>query len=240
MLKFKLLTLLFAFSLVYIFAANALARETITICHSTGSNGNPYNVQHPDKSSDVGGHDGHNGGVYPTNPWGDIIPPFDYDGGHYDGKNWTTAGQAIYNNGCDIPSASPTPTPTPTVTPTPTPTLTPTPTITPCDSNENDDENCPTPTPTVTPTVTPTPTETPSNPGGPVDDGLGCSHHDCSTHPAPTTAQGGQVLGASTGPTKAVLGLSTTSGEESAMPLLQLLTALTSGLVGFKFLKKNA
>jgi len=39
---------------------------------------------------------------------------------------------------------------------------------------------------------------------------------------------------------QAVLGLSTTSGEESALPLFQFFGALTSGLVGFKFLKKNA
>ena len=104
---------------------------------------------------------------------------------------------------------------------TPTPTETPTPTLTP------------TPTPTEEVTPTPTPTQTP-NVGGPGDersDGLGCASHDCSNQPQ------GQVLGASTGP--AVLGLSTTSGEESALPLVQLFAAFTSSVVGFKFLKKN-
>jgi len=146
---------------------------------------------------------------------------------------------------------SPTPTPRPTLTPTPTPrphedcdnkdwkkhhedhcatpSVTPTPTINPCI-----DGQC------VTPTVTPTPTPTPTNPGGP-GDGLSDGRSDGgSSCPECTKAPQGQVLGASTGPMKAVLGLSTTSGEESALPLLQFLGALTSGLVGFKFFKKNA
>lgn len=95
--------------------------------------------------------------------------------------------------------------------------------------------------PDATPTPTPVASTTPSNPGGPGDgrsDNQGCSAHDCSGNKP--SSQGGQVLGASTGPTKAVLGLSATSGEESAMPLLQLFGALTSGLVGFKLFKKNA
>jgi len=79
-----------------------------------------------------------------------------------------------------------------------------------------------------------------SNPttGGPGDgrsDNLGCGSHDCSNHPS---AQG-QVLGASTGPQ--VLGLSTTSGEESFLPqLMQILGAITSGGLGLVFFKKNA
>jgi hypothetical protein len=108
-----------------------------------------------------------------------------------------------------------------TSTPTPTPTCTPTPTV----------------TPTVTPTEIPTPTTTPSNPGGPGDnksDNLGCSVRDCSNHPSAQP----QVLGAST---KAVLGLSTTSGEENFLPqLIQLFGAITSGGLGLVFFKKNA
>jgi len=80
-----------------------LVESKVTICHSNSSSSNPYIVNTPNKSADVSGHDGHNGGVYPANPWGDIIPPFSYIGGAYAGKNWTTAGQAIYNNGCNIP-----------------------------------------------------------------------------------------------------------------------------------------
>jgi hypothetical protein len=45
-------------------------------------------------------------------------------------------------------------------------------------------------------------------------------------------------LGAATGPQ--VLGLSTTGGEESFLPqLIQIFGAITSGGLGFIFLKKN-
>jgi hypothetical protein len=85
--------------------------ETVTICHATNSNSNPYNVQNPSRTADVGGHDGHNGPIWFDGievDWGDIIPPFDYDDGSYPGKNWTTDGQAIWNNSCNIPDAPPT------------------------------------------------------------------------------------------------------------------------------------
>ena len=50
----------------------------IMICHATDSHTNPYNAINADRSADVAGHDGHNGGIYPADPWGDIIPLFDY------------------------------------------------------------------------------------------------------------------------------------------------------------------
>lgn len=85
--------------------------ETVTICHATSSNANPYVVNHPSKDGDVGGHDGHNGPIWfdgITVDWGDIIPPFDYGShSHYPGKNWTDQGQAIFNNGCKIPPPPP-------------------------------------------------------------------------------------------------------------------------------------
>ncbi len=84
-----------------------LVEPKVTICHSTSSQSNPYNVQNPAKTADVSGHDGHDGVVwYPgiTVAWGDIIPPFAYIGGTYSGQNWTTEGQAIFNNGCNIPN----------------------------------------------------------------------------------------------------------------------------------------
>jgi uncharacterized repeat protein (TIGR01451 family) len=81
--------------------------EKVNICHATNSQTNPYVQNQPAKSGDVEGHDGHNGPVwYPgiaDHSWGDIIPPFDYSGGHYPGKNWTTSGQDIWNNGCIVP-----------------------------------------------------------------------------------------------------------------------------------------
>lgn len=99
----------------------AYATETnpntdITICHATGSNANPYVSPNPDDGAKtVQGHDGHNGPVWfsgITVTWGDIIPPFTYfekEGNgqnvvwvekQYLGKNWTTEGQAIWNNDC--------------------------------------------------------------------------------------------------------------------------------------------
>lgn len=136
----------------------------VPICHASNSSSNPYGSLCPAKSADVTGHDGHNGGVFPASPWGDIIPPFTYscDTGTciYPGQNWTTAGQDIYNNDCEIPSPTNTPTPTPTNTPTPTPTNTPTPT--PTNTPTPTPTNTPTPTPTETPTPTPTNTPTPT------------------------------------------------------------------------------
>jgi hypothetical protein len=79
----------------------------VTICHAADSQTNPYITNQPNKSADVGGHDGHTGPIwYPgiaDHGWGDIIPPFNYIGGSYPGKNWTTEGQAIYDAGCNIP-----------------------------------------------------------------------------------------------------------------------------------------
>lgn len=79
-----------------------------SICHRTSSNTNPYNQESPNIQNNgtlSGGHLDHNGPVYPSDNWGDIIPPYNYGSFSYPGKNWTTAGQAIYNNGCVIPLA---------------------------------------------------------------------------------------------------------------------------------------
>lgn len=103
----KLATLsVFVLALVVVFSsASAMTQEqTVTICHATASESNPYIVNHPAADGDVSGHDSHEGGVFPDDPWGDIIPPFDYgDGQHYEGKNWTAAGQAIWENECEVP-----------------------------------------------------------------------------------------------------------------------------------------
>jgi LPXTG-motif cell wall-anchored protein len=79
----------------------------ITLCHRTDSYTNPYVVITVDIASvQFEGHDGHNGPVFfPSIPkhqkWGDIIPPFNFGPGHvYAGKNWTSAGQAVFDNGC--------------------------------------------------------------------------------------------------------------------------------------------
>jgi len=88
---------------------NAPPAETIDICHATGSNTNPYVTNSPAKSGDVSGHDDHNGPIWFLGidvEWGDIIPPFDYPGGHYDGQNWDATGQEIYRIGCNIPTGT--------------------------------------------------------------------------------------------------------------------------------------
>jgi hypothetical protein len=114
----------------------------ITICHRTNAVSNPYVVIDVDIASADGlaneqgnqaDHYGeHVGLVFDpeaeyTPPmsgdeWGDIIPPIE---GAHDGLNWTDEGIAIWENGCAIPTPTPsetTPTPTPTgTTPTPTP-----------------------------------------------------------------------------------------------------------------------
>lgn len=90
-------TLLLLFSATFAFAD---PQDRITICHATASATNPYVIETPSKNSiinDVGvGH-----GASGINI-GDIIPPFDYDTGHYPGQNWTAAGQAIWNADCDF------------------------------------------------------------------------------------------------------------------------------------------
>jgi hypothetical protein len=97
----------------------------ITICHRTNSVTNPYTsdtVSYDAATGAMGNDNGngdhttHTGGVfdssvtYPTphngDQWGDIIPPIP---GVYAGYNWSAAGQAIFANGCNIPSQAVTP-----------------------------------------------------------------------------------------------------------------------------------
>ncbi len=112
----------------------------ITICHATNAEGNPYVVNTPNISSEgfvEGGHSDHTGPIWFPGidvMWGDIIPAFWYEptGIHYPGVNWTAEGQAIYENGCNIPEptapppTAPPPTDAPTLPPTDAPTLPPT------------------------------------------------------------------------------------------------------------------
>ena len=85
---------------------DVLVSGKIKICHASDSQNNPYQENTVDDNSILGnnGHDDHNGSVwYPgiaDHSWGDIIPPFSYEGGLYPGKNWDAAGQAIWNNSC--------------------------------------------------------------------------------------------------------------------------------------------
>lgn len=124
---------------------NSTPKTTVTICHATGSNTNPYTrITVDDDAVNGSGNNDHNRNDHQDGE--DIIPPGFWD---FNGRNWNTQGQAIWNNDCNVPS----PTPTPTKTPTPTATLAPTATPTKTPS--------PTPTAAPSPTVTPTPTEEP-------------------------------------------------------------------------------
>jgi len=92
--------------------------HTVTLCHATNSDTNPYVVITVDTNAagggnndGVGGHSTHTGPIWNATlkdshtAWGDIIPSFDYgEGDSFDGLNWTSQGQAIFNNGCSIPT----------------------------------------------------------------------------------------------------------------------------------------
>ena len=59
------------------------------LCHAAG----PHFVSLSPPSHEILNPNGHGSHA------DDIDPPFDYDGGHFPGLNWTTQGQAIWNNG---------------------------------------------------------------------------------------------------------------------------------------------
>jgi hypothetical protein len=94
-------------------SAGAEIVDKVTICHRTNANSNPYVQVTPDVAGVLDGHAGHTGSVWdPTLKaqhvkWGDIIPPFDYDGGSFPGQNWTPEGKAIYKNDCVPPGPPP-------------------------------------------------------------------------------------------------------------------------------------
>jgi hypothetical protein len=82
--------------------------DKVTICHRR--NGvKPYGPSTISVSvnsifNPANGHDTtHQGGVFPADPHGDIIPPFQSESGFYPGQNWDGDGQAIFFNNCQIP-----------------------------------------------------------------------------------------------------------------------------------------
>lgn len=96
--------------------------KSVTLCHRTGAEGNPYVKITVNYHSITGtnGHDGHN--LVGNGPVGDIIPPFQIEEVSYAGKNWDSVGQAIYDAGCVVPVPTQTvTTPPPTTTPPTTP-----------------------------------------------------------------------------------------------------------------------
>lgn len=93
-------------------AADNIDLSQVTICHRTDAVNNPYEKITVDASAVDGegnnDHTSHTGPVATSEAvaqslkdnhenWGDIIPPTDNDP---DGYNWTTEGQAVYNNDC--------------------------------------------------------------------------------------------------------------------------------------------
>ena len=80
--------------------------DKVTICHRTNANTNPYVINEPAAEGDVEGHADHTGPVWDETlkaqhiKWGDIIPPFTFDGGFFPGLNWDAEGEAIYRNDC--------------------------------------------------------------------------------------------------------------------------------------------
>lgn len=83
--------------------------EKIPICHARnfGQGGDPYNRPNPSVDGILNGHaDQHTGPVFfegIQEQWGDIIPPFEHEGGSFPGLNWDADGQAIYFNNCNVP-----------------------------------------------------------------------------------------------------------------------------------------
>ena len=72
----------------------------ITICHATASDTNPYVTETVDEAS-IENPSGH--GSSGVNA-GDIIPPFTDGSFSFAGQNWDPNGQAIWSNGCKIPT----------------------------------------------------------------------------------------------------------------------------------------
>lgn len=92
--------------------SSAQTPHKVTLCHRTASYQNPYvvvTVAVAAANQTTADHYGeHVGPVFVSSlpkhtEWGDIIPPLP---GVHNGQNWTTAGRAIYHNGCK-PIASP-------------------------------------------------------------------------------------------------------------------------------------
>ncbi|HLB95691.1 MAG TPA: hypothetical protein VJK26_02170 [Patescibacteria group bacterium] len=143
----------------------------IRICHRTRAVTNPYVSIRVDRDAvdgDTGNDHGrgdhsveHTGPVFNTDMqqgdrWGDIIPP---DG--VPGLNWTTEGQAIWNNRCRVPGPEPTPRHSPRVSPSPSispsPEVSPSPTPTATSTSVSEPKASPSVSPQILGTTAPTP-----------------------------------------------------------------------------------
>ncbi|OGI22163.1 MAG: hypothetical protein A2808_04030 [Candidatus Moranbacteria bacterium RIFCSPHIGHO2_01_FULL_55_24] len=72
----------------------SIQHTQVTFCHATPSDtaANGYNEITTDDDGVLSGHSQQHSA--------DIIPPFDYYGGHFNGQNWDAAGEAILRNHC--------------------------------------------------------------------------------------------------------------------------------------------
>jgi uncharacterized repeat protein (TIGR01451 family) len=102
-----------------LFGTASATGQSVTICHATNSETNPYILESPAINANgafagqlSGGHIGHTGPVWVAGDkaakitWGDIIPAYTYDNGsfHFSFPGYNLpAGQAILDNGCKIP-----------------------------------------------------------------------------------------------------------------------------------------
>lgn len=89
-----------ALTMIGLIATPALgASGQVSICHATASATNPFVLIHPAAAGVVHGHLGHQDAR-------DVVAPFTYKGVTYS-QNWDAAGQAIFANGCEVPSTPP-------------------------------------------------------------------------------------------------------------------------------------
>jgi hypothetical protein len=230
---------------VYARCSSCDCEHKIKICHAN-EGVKQYTLNCVDKNSTAGGHDGHAGDIIPVYTYYTWECPDGYTEhgqscrkrvcvGHnhcwyryrskiqvqntYPGKNWDTEGQAIWNNGCVVPSPSPTPTVTssPTSSPTTSPSPTPSPTISPSPTETSSPEPTDSPRPTETSSPEPTPYDACDNIDGVQSSLPEGMHYDndgdsCLTYSVPGVPEptGGEVLGTST--EGSVLGASTMAG----------------------------
>jgi hypothetical protein len=151
---------------------SAPPQHKVVICHATPPDTarNGWHKITVDVASVGYRHAGHQ-----TEHDADIIPPYAYGSLTFEGKNWTSDGQAIWANDCravaPTPTATTAPTPGPTATPTTTPTATPTGEVEPTATTAPTATASATPTGEVepatgTPATTLPPTDTSSSTGG--------------------------------------------------------------------------
>src|SRR5215472_8571306 len=225
-------------------SSRAVAQPTdnVTLCHRTASHSNPYVVITVDPAGAYNGHYlEHTGPIFPATgsdgKWGDIIPPFMFQGQTYS-RNWDAEGMAIFENGCKIPAPTTSPVTTPSTpestptTPVTTPTTPTTPVTTPTTPVTTPTTPVTTPTtPVTTPTTPTTPVTTPSTPKTtPTTPATTVT----TSPPAPSSSAGTTppvTAGSSTSPFVPGPGATGDTPPSSGFPLKQVLIGSGLGLL---------